>query len=204
MTKTITKEFLKGKRWTDILKLDPDIIARMDKDALTLTVDRLAKNANRKLNEFRAVNTESPATRWAERSGGAFTSKGKSFNQLRHEYIRISNYLQSQTGSLEGFRNLRNEIVTKLLKEDIEITEEDYDKFWKAYERLKEIDPAVKEKSLKYKVLKYISYMVQSDRRHSARTIAENISKRLEDIERENENDTGDDYGVSQFFSKPV
>lgn len=204
MSETITKEFLKGMRWKDILKLDPDIVGRFDEGAYKTAVKRLSKYANRNLYEFMALNMESPATKWAERSGGVFSAKGKKINQLSHEFKRAREFLTSQTATVKGYRELKGEIATKLLKEDIEITEEDYEKFWKSYERLKEINPAVKEKALKYKVLKYISYMVQSDRRHSAHTIAENISKRLEDIERENENDTGNDYGVSQFFSKPV
>lgn len=200
---SITKEFLKGMRWTDIVRLDPDIVNRFDEGAYKVAVQRLAKNANRRVNEFRALNIESPATKWVKRSGGDFSAKGKKLNQLRSEFARARDYLTSQTATVKGYRALQGEIETKLLKVGVEITERDYEKFWRAYEKLKEIDPAVKEKSLKYKVLKYIAYMVQSDRRRSPRTIAESLSERIDQITKEAD-DGRDDYGVSQFFSKPV
>lgn len=200
---SITKDFLKGMRWRDIVQLDPDIISRMNKDALRVAVGRLSKNANKRVSEFRALGIESPATKWVDRSGGNFSTKGKSFNQLRSEFTRAKEYLTSQTSTVKGYRALQGEIETKLLKEDIEITHKDYEKFWRAYEKLKEINPAVKAKSLKYKVLKHVAYMVQSDRRRSPRTIAQSISSRIEDIEKEAENGRNDN-GVSKFFSDPV
>lgn len=32
----------------------------------------------------------------------------------------------------------------------IELSREDYDRFWKAYERLRQLDPAVESRSVKY------------------------------------------------------
>lgn len=200
---TITKEFLKGMRWKDILKLDPDIISRFDKGAYQTAVKRLSKYANRNLYEFMALNMESPATKWAERSGGVFSVRGKNINQLSHEFKRAREFLTSQTATVKGYQELKGEIETKLLKEGVEITQKDYEKFWRAYEKLKEINPAVKEKSLKYKVLKHVAYMVQADKRHSANTIANTLSSKIEKIEKESENGR-DNFGVSQFFSEPV
>lgn len=200
----ITKEFLKGMRWTDIVKLDPDVISRFDKGAMKTAVSRLAKNANRRIGEFRARGMESPATRWVKKSGGDFSAKGKSFNQLRSEFRRASDYLTAQTSTVKGYNNLKGEIYYKLEKYDVEVTTRDYEKFWRAYERLKETNPAVKDKSLKYKVLSHISKMIQTDRRWGAKTIASNISGRIDEIEKEANDNARDDPGVSQYFSPPV
>lgn len=199
---TYKSEILKGKKWMTIARMDISDIMRLNKDDLRVAVDRLSREANRRLITFKSLDLESPATSWAERSGGAFTSKGKSFNQLRSEFRRAKEFLAAETSSLEGYRRIQGEVIEGLMKEDVEITHEDYEKFWKAYEKLKSQSPEIVNREYKYKVMRHIAYLIQ-DKRTTAASIARRLEDQLDAIYREKEGEKDDEYyGVSQYFKE--
>ena len=195
-------DILKGKKWMTIARMDISDVMKLNKDDLRVAVDRLSRQANRRLTTFAAVGIESPATAKAQRSGGRFSSKGKSFNQLRSEFRRAKDFLAAETSTLEGYRRVQGEVIEGLMKEDVEITEEDYAKFWSAYEKLKSRSPEIANREYKYKVLRHISYLVQ-DKRTTASSIARRLENQLDAIYREKEGENDDEYyGVSQYFKQ--
>lgn len=198
---TLHRDFIKGMRYSQIARLDPDIIRRFDMETLKMAAERLARRGNKQLKAFKDAEVKTPASSWAERNGGAFSVKGKTYNQLSAEFKRAKDFLFAETSSIRGHERVRKRVVKALKKENIEITPQMYEKFWDAYEKLKERDPGVAEKGLKYKVLREIAYMVQSDRRLSAKTVGSRIEKRLEEIYEQDE--YGDFYSLSKFFRRP-
>ncbi len=198
---TIHRDFIKGMRYSQIARLDPDIVKRFDEDTLRLATERLARRGNRLLNAIKDAGIKTPASSWIERNGGNFNVNGKTYNQLSAEFRRIRDFLTAESSTVKGYVRVQKTVTRSLKKENIEITPQMYEKFWDAYEKLKERDPGVAEKGLKYKVLREIAYMVQSDRRLSAKTVANRIEKRLEEIYEQDE--YGDFYSLSKFFRRP-
>lgn len=132
------------------LEFTPAEINSMNAESLQGIVKELAGVANRR---FDALGTESPAKRGAEITGGRFTSGG-TLNELRAEYKRVKNFLESETSTVSGTKNFIRGQIKDLQKEGVEIsTEEQYSKFWRTYENLKDIEPSITEKEYKYKVL---------------------------------------------------
>ena len=198
---TLHRDFIKGMRYSQIARLDPDIIRRFDMETLRLATERLARRGNKQLKAFKDAEIKTPASSWAERNGGAFSVKGKTYNQLSAEFKRAKDFLSAETSTIKGHERVQKTVVKALKKENIEITPQMYDKFWAVYEELKERDPGVAEKGLKYKVLAEIARMVQSDKRLSVRTITDRIEKNLEEIYEKDE--YGDFYSLSKFFRRP-
>lgn len=186
-----------------LLEMDVADFNRMTKAELKQAVRTLSYSANRRLREFARAGQESPATRYAEESGGFFTGRGKdTVNELRTEFMRAKGYLTAKTSTLEGWEETRAQTVDSLQESGVEkiedLTDEQYDLMWKAYERLKESNPEVASKQFKYNVLNEIASMA-TDRRRTPASIARAMTSRLDELyEREESLNSG--TGVSRFI----
>ncbi len=175
---------------------------RLTKKELKQAVRTLSYSANRRLREFAEADEESPATRYAEESGGFFTGQGKdTVNELRAEFMRAKGYLTAKTSTLEGWEETRAQTVESLqeagVKEVEDLTDDQYEIMWKAYERVKENNPEVASKQFKYSVLNEIASYA-TDRRRTPASIARIMQGKLDELyEREERLRHGS--GVSKF-----
>lgn len=183
----------------DVLNMDINTFSKLNTSDLRKVVGRLVSAGNKRLRSFERAGESSPATRHVEKSGGAFSTKGKDLNALRAEFMRAKNFLESKTGTRKGWKQVKNETIAGLKKQGIEISENQFNDVWKAYEDLKELSPEVANRGLKYSVLKDVADMV-TDTNKSADEIATAIHENLSQIY---EKRAGLDYGVdgvSRFF----
>ena len=188
-----------GMSIQDILNMDINTFNKLNTSDLRKVVGRLVSAGNKRLRSFERAGESSPATRYVEKSGGVFSTKGKDLNALRAEYTRSKNFLQAKTGTRKGWTKTKRETIKSLRKQGVEMSEKQFDKVWKAYEDLKELSPEVANRGLKYSVLKDVAYMA-TDERKNADEIATALNENLSRIyEEQAELEYGVD-GVSGFF----
>ena len=182
----------------DLMYIDISTFNKMSRSELSKVVSTLGATANKRLKSFESKKQTSPAISALKKSGGKITSKGKSINELRAEYVRVRNFLASDTSTLRGYKAFRADTIKSLNIEGIgDISEKQFTKLWQAYEKLKDTSPEVSNKKFKYSVLTDIAEEVMKDGRISASTIANRIQNRLSEIYEES---AENDRGVSEFF----
>lgn len=188
-----------GMTIQDILNMDNATFNKLSTSDMRKVVGRLVSAGNKRLRSFERAGESSPATRHVEKSGGAFSTRGKDLNALRAEYTRAKNFLQAKTGTRKGWKHVKNETIAGLNKHGVKMTEQQFNDVWKAYEDLKELSPEVANRGLKYGVLKDVADMVK-DTNKSADEIAMALNKDLSRIyEQQAGLENGVD-GVSGFF----
>lgn len=187
-----------GMSVQDILNMDIDTFNKLNTSDLRKVVGRLVSAGNKRLRSFERAGESSPATRHVEKSGGAFSTKGKDLNALRAEYTRAKNFMQAKTGTRKGWKQVKKETIQGLKKQGVEMDESQFDEVWQAYEDLKELSPEVANRGLKYSVLKDVADMV-TDTDKSADEIATSIHENLSQIYEEQAG-LNDVDGVSGFF----
>lgn len=183
----------------DILNMGIDKFNKLNTSDLRKVVGRLVSAGNKRLRSFERVGESSPATRYVEKSGGLFSTRGKDLNALRAEYVRAKNFLQSKTGTRRGWKQVKKETIKGLKKQGVEMTESQFNDVWTVYEDLKELSPEVANRGLKYSVLKEVANMV-TDENKSADEIATSLHENLSQIYEEQEGLVDGIDGVSGFF----
>lgn len=194
-----TPSIVSGMSVQDILNMDNATFNKLTESEMRKVVGRLVSAGNKRIRSFGHAGESSPAVRYVEKSGGAFSTRGKDLNALRAEYTRAKNFLQAKTGTRKGWTKTKRETIEGLRKQGVEMSEKQFDKVWKAYEDLKELSPEVANRSLKYSVLKEVADM-STDENKSAEEIAASLNENLSRIYEEQ---AGLEYGVdgvSGFF----
>lgn len=187
-----------GMSIQDIMDMDINTFNKLNTSDLRKVVGRLVSAGNKRLRSFERAGESSPSTRYVERSGGHFSTRGKDLNALRSEYMRAKTFLQSKTGTRRGWKKVKKETISGLRNYGIEINESQFDDVWQAYEELKELSPEVASRGMKYSVLKDVADMVTDDDK-SADEIAIALHDNLSRIYEE-QAALDDVEGVSGFF----
>ena len=188
-----------GMTVNDILNMDINTFNKLNTSEMRKVVGRLVSAGNKRIRSFERAGESSPATRHVAKSGGAFSTKGKDLNALRAEYTRAKNFLQSKTGTRKGWKQVKKETISGLKKHGVEMTEQQFNDVWNAYDDLKELSSDVANRGMKYAVLKDIANMV-TDTEKSADEIATAIHNNLAAIYEEQAELENDVNGVSGFF----
>lgn len=200
MARTYKKpSIVSGLTVNDILNMNINTFNSLNTSDLRKVVGRLVSAGNKRLRSFERAGESSPATRYVEKSGGAFSTKGKDLNALRAEFIRAKNFLESKTGTRKGWKQTKKEIINGMKKQGVDMTENNFEDVWKAYEDLKEISPDVANRGLKYSVLKEVADMVTNTDK-SADEIVVAIHDNLSKIYEEQAVLNNGIDGVSGFF----
>ena len=189
-----------------ILSWDYDIYDNLDERALKSAVTTMVSAANKRLRSMEKAGEKSPAYRAVMKSmdvdrGGRFTVKGKSFSQLRTDYVKLTEFLTHKTSTLTGWKKVKRETRKELEKQDVTFSDEEWNDVWDAYEKLEDLDPEIEMKSIKYDVLKLISDKVrESDL--SSDEIAVKLKGKAKKLYEKNQQLQGDfeNGGVSELF----
>lgn len=197
MRKYKQPSFVSGKTVRDILSIPIEVFNKLNLSTLRKVVGRLVSAGNKRLRSFERANESSPAVRYVKNSGGVFSTKNKSLNELRAEYIRAKTFLQSKTGTRAGWKKSKKEIISGLKKNGVDVDNESFEKLWKSYERLKEVSPEVATKELKYSTLKEISDIISSNN-YTTDEIVERVYNNLSSLYEERIR--ANDADVSGFF----
>ena len=181
----------------DLLNLDIVDFNSLTEKEMRKVVSRLRDAGNKKIKRLQKSGVDTPALRQVNRSGGLFSTKGKSLNQLRAEHSRIKAFMQSKTSTKSGYKKVQQETVKNLKERGVEIKPENLDGFFRVYEKLKEIDPAISLKSVKYEVMQEISRKIDDlDYEGLILEMQENLDEIYEATSGAYENFTS----VSEFF----
>lgn len=188
-----------GMSIQDIMNMDINTFNKLSTSDLRKVVGRLVSAGNKRLRSFEKAGESSPSTRYVEKSGGKFSTKGKDLNALRAEYTRAKTFMQSKTGTRRGWKKVKKETISGLKKYGVEMNEGQFEGVWQAYEDLKELSPEVANRGLKYKILREIANMITDPDKtvdEIATTLHDNLSKIYEEQAELNE----EFNGVSGFF----
>lgn len=83
------------------------------KENLQREVDKLAKEANRRLDELKANEMESPVySQWVQNGSIRFGVQGKTYQQVQSEYWRTKNFLDAKTSTVQGAKEVLNQIAS--------------------------------------------------------------------------------------------
>ena len=101
-------------------------------------VASLAREARSRVKDLRKMEDEygrSPALakydEWRiDKGSGAYSARYKNKNALLQEFAELKNFLDDETGTVEGYKNFIKEFDRKF---DFESTKEDRDEFWRIY-----------------------------------------------------------------------
>ena len=183
-----------------LLNVDYDTFNSWDEKQLRRFVTQLSSAANKKLRTFEKAGEQSPATSYVKRSGGKFSTRGKSFGELRHEYMRIKSFYKAETSDIKKWRKIKADTIEELKKAGLNLGEKNFDKFWKVYERLKSIDRTVAEREFKYNVFDVIDVLIQDDSK-SVDDLVEEIAGDLSEIyEEAKERSVKGNADISDYF----
>lgn len=211
-------DFVKGKTVQQILNMPYQDLKKLTDSELKVIVGRLVSAGNKRLRRYQAKKGELPNAgskrRTTQTESGQmtvqqdyekrkFSTVGKDRAELFEEFKRAKNYMTAQTSSLTGEKAVRKQ-SQKQIKENFGITvsDADYDIYWKAFERLKELHPEVDERNYKYTILSQMDKMIEQRKGKpykSYKTFARAIEKKLQQIYEEQESLLNGD-GTSGFF----
>lgn len=187
-----------GKSVKDILSMDISDLNKLSQKDLSKVVGRLVSAANKRLARAKEKGITSPAFSYVEKNGGKFSTKGKTLNQLRAEFVRAKNFLEAETSTIKGAEKFVNQSINALHKEGVDISKDDFQEVMQLYESLRRDDPKVAERGLKYAVLRELSEKVES--KLDGEEILTAMQNNLDKIyEKEQDLISGD--GVSGFFT---
>ena len=114
--------------------------------------------------------------------------------ELRSEYRRQKNFLKSQTSTVKGYKEYRRDVIAKMKEEGVKVTQKQYSEFFKAYERLRELDSSIAERGYRYSVFKTLSsYII--DKKYDIDEAVIKIYEDLQNIyEKQAEIDASDEF----------
>lgn len=181
----------------DILSMGLNEFNKLKESQLRSLTNKLVSAANKRVRRFEAAGEKSPALSKVEREG-IFSTRNKSFNELRQEFARTRRFLQSETGNLRGARRVQNQVINNLNRSGVSITRDQYNAFFDAYEKLKQQNPEVAERRFKYMAMKEISDRINDDTDPAA--IAEALANDFNSIYEATEEQEQDAYAISEFF----
>lgn len=181
MGKSKTGYNVTGKSVDDLLNMESREFSKVsqDRQALSRVVSRLASAANKRIKRMQAQNESSPALIRAMESGGKFSVKGKSLDELKKEFMRVKSFLQDKTSDLKQWKKLKNKLQESLGKSGVIIDENKVGKVIHIYEEIRKKNPEVSAKEFKYKVFETIQSMPDDI---SINQQIENIADNLENI----------------------
>lgn len=196
----------RSPKWQQLLSMDENQFNRLSEQEMQKAVRTLAIESGKRVRELESIEDDfiSPALTRIRRSGGKISSAGKNLNQLRREFTRAAAFLKDQTSTAQSFKNFRADLEYELQKNGVPLTETQYKRFWKAYNKLTEQHKDIENiRSFKYEVMRNI--IEQVDIGANPDEIVENFEKevdgktRLQEIyEKHQENDQED--SPSDFF----
>lgn len=179
-----------------LLNLTAAQINKMSRKELASVVSSLGKTANQRLTRIEQANVNTPQYQKAMREGGRFRARNKSLNQLRNEYVRVKEFLNSKTSSLRGYRQTKRDFEKRMGGNNKPLTDKQYERFWKFERKTRAISGGfnyVDRMKIAYQVFTENKYASFDDLLATYEKRLNNAYEEREGIEKE--------YSASQFFT---
>ena len=120
----------------EILDYDWSDIRKLSRSELAKVTSTLSSAANKRLKRFEQADETSPAYSQAMKTG-KFSVAGKNVNQLRAEFNRAKQFLESRTSTIRQWKVVQKETVNTLSSMGVNIPKEDVKEVMKLYGKLK-------------------------------------------------------------------
>lgn len=131
----------KQPRQNHVRKQLPDNFPSMKRvdliDQLQATIDA----ANKRLKRLQEIETFSPALYSVMKSGGKFSIKGKTRNQILKESSRALAFINMKTSTVSGAKQFEKNFVAKLSNKAKDITEDQKKVLFDNFRKLEQISP---------------------------------------------------------------
>lgn len=186
-----------GKTTRQLLDIDEEVFNSLKRKDLAPIVTVLASTANKRIKEMKKRRKKGPAMRRLKKSGVEhFSVKGKTLNEVRREFARVKAFLKDETSTVTGYKSFIKSAVTKLRRNGIEITEENYERFTDLFDDLKDADASVSGRSLRYSALKELAEMVETTDYDNEEVLNKMLERVVELYESQQERTE-----ISEFFA---
>ena len=204
-----TKVNLTGKSVKDLIHLSATQIKGYDRQNLARIVTKLDSAANKRLVRLEKAGYNTPAMRAAKvDKGERFSVAGKNLKELRAAYIRVSNFLKSDTSTKRGYKSFLKKMQKAFADKGVKIgggTDKDAQDFiqkeTKIFDWLKENNPIIADSGYKYEALVKISeYVNQGNLSESAikKRMAKWVKETYEEEQRRKYIDTSNFFDITE------
>lgn len=167
------------KKVNTLLNMGYDVFNSLNANEMRKVIKKLMPEVKRRIREF--GKDSSPALGRYLRSGDDINLEHGNLNQYRNDYMRIKNFLDSQTSEKAKWEKTKKSIIDGMKERGVELTPENFESVWKAYDLLTELDKKVTNREFKYMVLHRIVEL-QDEKNYTEDQIAVKIKKDFNQI----------------------
>lgn len=134
-------------------------------------VSRLVSAANKRLRRLEKNDIVNPATLRVDFSGGKFSTAWKSGTDLENELYRAKSFMKSKFSTMRGWKDFNKKIDKEInINDDNNDTDSDNKRnliklAYSYYDYLSDLDPRIRNKSDKYKVVDKITESLESGKK---------------------------------------
>lgn len=153
-----------GQTVKAILETEPEQWQKMTEPQMRKAVAKLASVANKRIDRLLKSGVPTFWETRLEKEGGRFTTKGKSLNELRAEYMRAKTFLESRWSTVTGAKQLDAKVTEGLEGVGVqhETTGEIRKIMWRVLEEVRHKYPDMKHnKEWKYRVMDLVDKIVE-------------------------------------------
>ena len=131
----------KQPRQTRVRKQLPDNFASMKRKDLIDEMKPTIDAANKRLKRLQAMETLSPALNSVMQSGGKFSVKGKTRNEILKETSRALSFINMKTSTVMGAKQFEKNFAAKLSNKSKNITNDQRKTLFDSFRKLQQISP---------------------------------------------------------------
>ena len=132
---------IKQKRQTRVRKQLPDNFVSMKRKDLIAQMQPTIDAANKRLKRLQGMETLSPALNSVMQSGGKFSIKGKTRNEVLKEASRALSFINMKTSTVSGAKQFEKNFAAKLSNKSKNITNDQRKTLFDSFRKLQQISP---------------------------------------------------------------
>ena len=130
-----------GTRQSRVAKQLPQNFEKMKRDELAKQLQPTIDAANKRLKRLEGLKTLSPALNSVMESGGKFSIRGKSRNEVLKEASRAIAFINMKTSTVSGTKQFEKGFAAKLSNKAKDITNEQRKVLFDSFRKLQQISP---------------------------------------------------------------
>ena len=131
----------KQPRQTRVRRQLPDGFTTMKRNELAKQLQPTIDAANKRLKRLQGLETLSPALNSVMESGGRFSIKGKTRNELLKEASRAIAFINMKTSTVSGAKQFEKGFAAKLSNKSKDITNDQRKTLFDSFRKLQQISP---------------------------------------------------------------
>ena len=132
---------IKQPRQTRVRKQLPENFATMKRKDLITQMQPTIDAANKRLKRLQGMETLSPALNSVMQSGGKFSIKGKTRNEILKESSRALSFINMKTSTVSGAKQFEKNFAAKLSNKSKNITNDQRKTLFDSFRKLQQISP---------------------------------------------------------------